>query len=130
MAREPDHPRNREGSGKRLRDDPWERLKRVVHRAYSVLPGDPRVADWTEADYLREFAFLQAETDGFDEPEPEPTDLTEGSFDEQLQLAAAGDWGALGLDPPLPPTQASPDASAQTAAGLYEPQSIEDFLNP
>lgn len=45
-------------------------------------------------------------------------DLTEGTFDEQVAQAAAGEWEALGLDPP----------GADTQPG-FKPATLEDFLS-
>lgn len=46
----------------------------------------------------------------------DPTDLTAGRFDEQLEQASQGNWEAIGLD--------GPDAAAQPG---FVPASVDDF---
>lgn len=104
MAREPAG-----GGGCRkgaLRGDRWEQLKRVVQRSLGLPFNDPRLQEWTEADYLREFAFLELETE---DPSSDPADE---QFDQDLALAAEGRWDELGLD-----------------SGPLTPVSVETFLH-
>lgn len=85
-----------------------------MQRSLGLPFNDPRLQEWTEADYLREFAFLELETE---EPDSDPADT---QFDDELALAAEGRWDELGLD-------ATPSDDAP--AGGFAPTSIENFLS-
>ena len=84
--------------GEILRGDDWQRIRRIVARGYGLPFNDPRLEEWTDADYLREFAFIELEQSGA-LADPESAEADE-QFDEEERLAAEGDWEALGLDPP------------------------------
>jgi hypothetical protein len=84
--------------GKRLRGDDWQRVRRIVARGYGLPFNDPRLAEWTDADYLREFAFLELEATGA-LLDPAAAEAAE-EFEKEEALAEVGDWEALGLDPP------------------------------
>jgi hypothetical protein len=85
-------------AGEILRGDEWERLKRVVQRRYGLPFNDPRLEQWTEADYLREFAFLMLEEE--DPVDPDRQLVSDEEFDEEIAAASRGEWEALGLDGP------------------------------
>jgi hypothetical protein len=102
--------------GKRLRADPWGRLKHRVRRAYGLPFNDPRVAEWTEADWLREAAWLEIEL----EPPKDPDELeAEEEFDEEIEAAGEGRWEELGLDPP----------PAEGGTPGFVPASIDEFMD-
>jgi hypothetical protein len=84
--------------GEILRGDDWGRVRRIVARGYGLPFNDPRLEAWTDADYLREFAYLQLESTGA-LLDPEKAEAEE-QFEEELGAAAAGDWEALGIDAP------------------------------
>lgn len=72
---------------------------------------------WTEADWLREFALLERDADS----DPEEAEA-KAAREEELRLAAAGDWQALGIDPPDSPENGGPER------GAFEQTTIDHFL--
>lgn len=84
-----------------------------MRRAWGLPPNDPRLQDLTDADYLRELALLEAEADDLLDPDandPQARAARE-EFEREIELAASGDFEALGLDAPG-----------------FEPQTVQSFL--
>lgn len=99
-------------------------MRHQVRRAYNLPFNDPRLAEWSPSDWLREAAWLSIEWE--DPQTPEDVEREE-AFDEEIDLASAGDWEALGLDPPaLATSDASPGSSDGSLATV--PVSVEEFM--
>lgn len=47
--------------------------------------------------------------------------MTDAEFDRDVELAAAGDWEALGLDPPNP-------ATVNNKVQGFEPSTVTEFM--
>jgi hypothetical protein len=54
--------------------------------------------EWTDADFLREFAYTKMEQDGTLLDTGDKL-MSDDEFDRQVQLASEGRWEELGLDP-------------------------------
>ena len=49
----------------------------------------------SDTDLMREIAWISLETEP---PEPEGKTMTDAQWEREIELAAAGEWEALGLD--------------------------------
>lgn len=74
---------------------------------------------------MREFAFLELETDELLDDDDRDAYAADQAFDEILEAGARGDWEAIGLDPPSP-VPAGDEPAAGAAA--FTPVTVADFM--